>query len=559
MRSIQFWIAAFVLICTAPISFSQVEFNFEPLNSIPVQEDGRVKPLQTFSGESVKDITGRWKFQSREPVNTLLLFLSSHDWSDAEIVKLGYIPLKKALGVDLNQERFSVNGLINNASFQAVAEDVRNKQMAGTKLNKLENETGRLMHQLITYQILVSGEALTMVPPPPGSPEVAKWLSIVQPTGYPAETQAKIKDTFSDVITAFHHGNASEFEQSSISLHTLLAQLNTDPLIYPTAALMEREIYYNESRPFLNAWIIYMLAFFGFLLSFFFVKARWLYWTSMAFAFGGFAFHGWGLLLRALIAGRPPVSNMYETVVFVGWGVLLFALIFELIYRRRWYAAVGTFCGVGFLILADILPFDPNIEPLVPVLRSNYWLIIHVLTITISYSAFALAMGLAHVSLFVYFYCPNNKMLLRELSLFLYRVLQVGVVLLAIGTILGGVWAAESWGRFWGWDPKETWALISLLGYLAILHARYTGWIHDFGTAIGSILGFFLILMTWYGVNFVLGTGLHSYGFGAGGGEYVIAYLVAEFIFMGVVSIKYLMMRSTMPIEENVDDGISAA
>jgi cytochrome c-type biogenesis protein CcsB len=361
------------------------------------------------------------------------------------------------------------------------------------------------------------------------------------------------------VISAFHHGDANEFEEKSISFKNLLAQLNTDPQIYPAAANIEREIFYNESRPFLNAWIIYMVGFFGFLLSFFFKQARWLYWTSLAFAFGGFIFHGWGLLLRGIIAGRPPVSNMYETVVFVGWGVLLFALIFELIYRRRWYATVGSFCGVGFLILADILPFDPNIEPLVPVLRSNYWLIIHVLTITISYSAFALAMGLAHVNLFVYFYRPNSKQLLRELSLFLYRVLQVGVVLLASGTILGGVWAAESWGRFWGWDPKETWALISLLGYLAILHARYTGWIHDFGTAIGSILGFFLVLMTWYGVNFVLATGLHSYGFGAGGGEYVIGYLVVEFLFMGVVSIKYLMTRSKMPIDPDVEEAVPTA
>ncbi len=559
MSRLYFWTALFILGLSTPVSFSQAEFNFGPLDTIPIQEDGRVKPLQTFTGEAVKDITGRWKFQKREPVNTVLLFLSSHDWSDADIVKFGYIPLKEQLGVDMNKERYSVNELISNPKFQTMAKQVREKQVAGADLTKLENEMARLMHQLITYQILVSGESLTVVPPPPGSPADAKWLSVVQPTGYDAETQTKIKDTFSDVITAFHHGNASEFEQKSISLKTLLAQLNPDPEIYPAASLIEREIYYNQSRPFLNAWIIYMIAFFGFLLSFFFVKANWLYWASLAFAFGGFFLHGWGLLLRGMIAGRPPVSNMYETVVFVGWGVLMFALIFELVYRRRWYAAVGSFCGVGFLILADILPFDPNIEPLVPVLRSNYWLIIHVLTITISYSAFALAMGLAHVNLFFYFYRPGKKALLRELSLFLYRVLQVGVVLLASGTILGGVWAAESWGRFWGWDPKETWALISLLGYLAILHARYTGWIHDFGTSIGAILGFFLILMTWYGVNFVLATGLHSYGFGAGGGEYVIAYLVAEFIFMGVVSVKYVLTRSNVSAPSNMDGGVAAS
>ena len=110
----------------------------------------------------------------------------------------------------------------------------------------------------------------------------------------------------------------------------------------------------------------------------------------------------------------------------------------------------------------------------------------------------------------------------------------MGVILLAAGTILGGVWANESWGRFWGWDPKETWALISLLGYLALLHARFIGWVKDFGLAVGAVLCFMLIVMTWYGVNFVLGRGLHSYGFGAGGGQWITLYLIAEFVYLSL-------------------------
>ncbi|MBZ0254540.1 hypothetical protein K8I31_00665, partial [bacterium] len=205
LRPIYFWIATLIFVIAAPAGFSQAELNFGPLDSIPVQDNGRMKPLQTFSGETVKDITGRWKFQGRQPVNSLLLFLSSHDWSDADIVKLGYIPLKEELGLDVDKTRFSVNELVNNQKFQTMADAVRQKQMADKKLSKMDNEVGQLMHQLISYQILVSGESLAIVPPPPGSPEGAKWLSIVQPTGYPAETQTKIKDTLSNVISAFHH------------------------------------------------------------------------------------------------------------------------------------------------------------------------------------------------------------------------------------------------------------------------------------------------------------------------------------------------------------------
>ena len=113
------------------------------------------------------------------------------------------------------------------------------------------------------------------------------------------------------------------------------------------------------------------------------------------------------------------------------------------------------------------------------------WLTVHVLTITLGYAAFTLAMGIGHLNLGLYFFAPAEAALFKTLSLFLYRALQVGTLFLAVGTMLGGVWASYSWGRFWGWDPKETWALIALLGYLAILHGRMIGWFKDFGMAVG--------------------------------------------------------------------------
>ena len=260
----------------------------------------------------------------------------------------------------------------------------------------------------------------------------------------------------------------------------------------------------------------------------------------------GFAMCTFGLYLRVVIAGRPPVSNMYESVVYMGWGVLLFAGIFELVYRQRIFGMCGAAMGVLVLVMADMLPFDPAISPLVPVLRSNYWLIIHVMTIVISYSAFGLAMMIGHFALLGYLFTPHKKTLIRTANTFVYRSIQVGVLLIAAGTILGGVWANESWGRFWGWDPKETWAFISLVGYLALVHARYTGMVGPFGMAIGSVVGFQLIIMTWYGVNFVLAAGLHSYGFGAGGLGYLIGYEVGEAIFMAIVAFRYKVVGDSL-------------
>jgi cytochrome c biogenesis factor len=127
----------------------------------------------------------------------------------------------------------------------------------------------------------------------------------------------------------------------------------------------------------------------------------------------------------------------------------------------------------------------------------------------------------------------SPEMPLRQMAFFAYRAVQIGVILLAAGTILGGVWADYSWGRFWGWDPKETWALIALLGYLALIHARFRGMVGSFGFLAGCVIAFLLVLMAWYGVNFILGQGKHSYGFSSGGTSYVATYCTMQILFFG--------------------------
>jgi ABC-type transport system involved in cytochrome c biogenesis permease subunit len=235
---------------------------------------------------------------------------------------------------------------------------------------------------------------------------------------------------------------------------------------------------------------------------------------------------------------------MYESVIWVAFGTMLFALIFEAIYRTRYILIGSVPVAVVALILADSQPvaLDRSIQPLVPVLQSNFWLTTHVLTITLSYAAFLLAVGVAHLALGM---VMARKKPSPELYNYIYRTLQVGVMLLATGTILGGVWANYSWGRFWDWDPKETWALVALLAYLFLLHGRIAGRWGGFGLAVGSILGFITIVMAWYGVNFVLGVGLHSYGFGSGGFGQAIAYVVFELAFVAfAVFRKYTAPKS---------------
>ena len=238
---------------------------------------------------------------------------------------------------------------------------------------------------------------------------------------------------------------------------------------------------------------------------------------------------------------------------------------FDEMHKRRFFGIGGTFMtGVGGLVLllsnlqaADAQIVSENFSPLQPVLRSNFWLTIHVLTIVASYGAGGLALGLGNISICYYIFgkyrAPAGNVeggafrppeQCASLAQYCYRSIQVAVLLLAIGTILGGLWADVSWGRFWGWDPKEVWALISLLIYLAFLHARFAGWLNNFGMVAGTIAGFSMIMMSWVGVNFGLplladtdnvSVGLHSYGAGENAASAIFSVVL-------VVAINWILL-----------------
>ena len=307
---------------------------------------------------------------------------------------------------------------------------------------------------------------------------------------------------------------------------------------------IQAEIFYNSLKPFQKAWMLYLLFLFFALLAYLLKNPALIFrWRPPGllpvFALG-FLSHTLGLALRSYIMARPPVSNMFETVVWVPWAALLAGMAFLIKGARAPFLAAAIlafFC----LFLTEAAPkaLDSSLQPLEAVLRSSFWLSTHVLVITMSYSFFFLAFVLGDMALLSYIARKEGGMaFVRKMSAPIYRSLQWGVALLAAGTVLGAIWADYSWGRFWGWDPKESWALVSLLGYLALLHGRLAGWIRDMGMAVGAVLMFFLVIMAWYGVNFILGAGLHSYGFGTGGAGYVAGFLALHLILCGLALLR---------------------
>jgi ABC-type transport system involved in cytochrome c biogenesis permease subunit len=506
----------------------------DPLRTIAIQDGGRLKPLDTFARETARRVSGAVPFTGGEsvkgmdPVEWILAMLSDpHRWREEPIVKVSHAGLRAAAGLPPKEnQRYSFTELTTHAGFLAAADKVHAKQRQDreAKLDPVEREIATLYDTLGVMAGIFSGESLRIVPHP--SDKNATWFSLADLDQVEQAPIQRIRTLTAALVTAYQSGDKANVSAAASALGRRLAELA--PAVYPASKELGVEVGYNRFKPFRLAWVAYLFGFL-FLLASFPLAARWAGWTGMALVLVGFVLHAYGMGLRVYISGRPPVTNMYESVVWVAWGAMLFALIFEAVYKARYFAVAAAGLATLCLILADNVPIlDGSIEPLVPVLRDNMWLTVHVLTITLGYAAFLLAMGLGHLILGLYFFSPGRTVLFKTLSLFLYRALQVGTLLLATGTMLGGVWASYSWGRFWGWDPKETWAFIALLGYLAVLHGRMVGWIKEFGMAVGAILGFLLVLMAWYGVNFVLGTGLHSYGFGSGGYIYVGGFVAFE-------------------------------
>ncbi|HRD55766.1 MAG TPA: cytochrome c biogenesis protein CcsA, partial [Parachlamydiaceae bacterium] len=309
-------------------------------------------------------------------------------------------------------------------------------------------------------------------------------------------------------------------------------------LYYPSKAQLKAEFYYYHYPIAKIAIVFYLIA----LIALFFgktLKKKSIGLIGFIFLSGAFLLHTALLLMRTFILNRPPVSNMFETVLYVPWIAMVAGFIFYLFEKNRWLLITSSFSSLFLLILLELTGMHQQLENVQAVLDSNYWLTIHVLLIVGSYGIFVLCGLLGQIYLGYTLFYPGEKEEMKFLSKFILQTMYLGVFMLIPGTLLGGVWAAESWGRFWDWDPKESWAFISSSIYLAFIHGYRFHKISSFGLSLGAVIGLMAISFTWYGVNYILGTGLHSYGFGTGKDIYYYSFLLLQTAFLIIVSIKH--------------------
>ncbi len=516
------------------------------LRLVPTQTGGRLKPFDEFARETVLSLTGMRSFGKLDPSEMLIsMMIEPKVWSELPIIRVSNDELKKQMLLDLGRKYFSPSELMKNNIFLQYAQGIEGQggqvtskgiDVTTSKKDPRTEELKRVVDRVTRFQSLVGGQ-LWMVMPDQAVALVEgqnqKWINLneAMKLDHPA-----MKPVLG-MLKAYLERNSQDFNEQSQMVRVTIS--NSVPSMQDHNYKIKAEVLYNMLRPFLQAMIFYLIA--GIL---------WMFATGHRFArmmakfltFSAMILHAFGFALRCYVAGRPPVTNMYESIIWVSFGVMTFALLIYAKHKHHILLTTSTILAGLSLFAADAAPMvmDPTIRPLVPVLRSNYWLTIHVLTITLSYAAFMLAMGISNVSLFQFTRATseNNEQRISLLNQLSYRALMFGTVLLAAGTILGGIWADYSWGRFWGWDPKEVWALIALLAYMAVLHGRYAGWVGKFTFPLWTVICFSTVLMAWYGVNFILGVGLHSYGFSNGGQAVMASFIVFQGLFCAWVSVR---------------------
>lgn len=550
------------------------DFDYDILRTVPVQAYGRMPPLDTLARTAVAKVTGTETWEGHDPVGVMLAWRSDPaTWRQEPLITIGNAALREALELPDDRQVFSFDELLRHAPFMRVVSEARTPGRA-TPPDPLEKKALKIHEQLEMLAKVMSGELPPLVP---ATGRVTDpWRSLDEvPPGESAALDAA-RTSWRNVLSAIRTGDADGYAQAARQLVSDLAAL---PAAYrPPAEVMAQEVSVNQLEPFHWGWVWLFvgagLALLSLLLS---VGLRGgatallvvLDLATLAAVAIGFGWSTFGLWQRWEFAGRIPAANMYESLLFLSWGAALFAIIATVlvVFTRRWRSLPVTAAPMGAiaLLLAQKLPLDRAIGPVAPVLLDTYWMAIHVPIIMVSYSVLAIAVLIAHVQLVTLAVAPRATKTAQGIDRLHYWYVAAGAWLLLTGIITGSMWGASSWGRYWGWDPKEVWSLIAFLAYMAILHVRVdregpAPWMYGiaavltigllgviiplvapltlmkvvalggavvaglifvlgrglFATATKSIIAFWLIIMTYVGVNYVLGAGLHSYGFGTG-------------------------------------------
>ena len=502
------FVSFLIILFTISTQSSAFDFcNNKSIETHTVLQNGRLKPLKVHAAETLKYLTGKSKFNGLNAVTTYcrLSFSNFYPPKKALIFPLiEHVTLKEKLEI-LPSSSFTFEELEESRSTLML---LKKDAVEGGSLDKAINKA---LNFIRIYRDITTGNNWTV--------PATSYSSI--------EDMEPIANLF-NVIPKDSYARASEILKSELEKRQLTFNQK-----FPNKA--EFEYFYTNLKLPLFSMLLTLLA-----IAFLVARKS----LTIGLIFTGLTVTAQTLLLifRVYISERAPVTNMYETVLFSGYAGLLMAVIIGHFKKEKMFLLIG----LGYNLLSIFMlnfsggMLSASIGPLVPVLRDNFWLSTHVTSIIASYGALALSWVMANIVLVKSRFSTIDNKEINHYSDIMYSCLKYGVSLLAGGIILGGVWADYSWGRFWGWDPKETWSLIVLCIYMIILHGRYTNWITNKRFVPFTAVAFLSVMMAWFGVNYILASGLHSYGFSEGGAIFLGIFFSAQLILLAVTTPKLL-------------------
>ena len=489
---------------------------------------GRMKPANTFSSELLRKVSRSNSYNGLNSDQVLVSIMDNPGvWFNAPIV---YIKsgqkgdtIKKIIGIDEKIKKAPLVSFFDSLGNYKLANNLEKAYLSNVP-SQIEKDIIELDRRVNLLYSALEGKIMRIFPVPNDINN--KWISYPEISEYSYEGADSLY--VNNVLNLYFQTlrvarQDQDYTQSEELLESIKGfQKKYGSKVMPSDFKINSEVVYNKADIFNRLYKWYLFAGLGLLLILIFQIFYDNKFTSHliklfeSLIITLFVFNTIGLAARWYIAGHAPWSDAYESIIFVAWATVIFGIIFG---RKSYFTlASSTFVASIILSIANMNWLDPSIANLQPVLDS-YWLMIHVAVIVGSYGPFAIGMILGIVTLFLTIIATkkNRKIFsrkLEELTIVNELSLTIGLVMLTIGNFLGGMWANESWGRYWGWDPKETWALISIMIYTAVLHLRIiprlnNKWLFN----LMSIISFAAIMMTYFGVNFYL-VGLHSYASG---------------------------------------------
>lgn len=529
-------------------------FNYDAFGQLPVSYGGRFKPMDTVARNTLTILSGRQKLKLDDDTE-----LTATQWLTDVLAVPGTAATYPIFRVDHPEVRTLIGQGESDAkrfSYSDIDPQLQNLFQVARQADAIDrasrdafqNQVLELAGHISTFLGLANHEAIHTIPT--DDADAGDWqpMHADGPASLTDDTMANnTRRLYHEVYNAYSAGQPVQFNQKVQQLQHQLA--SADATIADKAGL---EWHFNHFGPFGKTMVLYLVA--GLLIVFsWLVAPRLLLSTAMKLVVVALVLHTAALLVRILLSGRPPVTNLYSSAVFIGWGIVILSLVLEPLIKRGLGLIVGVGAGFATLLIAQGLSSDGDtMAVLQAVLDTNFWLWTHVTTITLGYTAayVAGALGIVYVLAGV-FTKAVDRQLSRRLSAAIYGTVCFAVLLSFIGTILGGIWADQSWGRFWGWDPKENGALMIVIWNAVILHCRWGHMVRERGMAVLAILGNIVTSWSWFGVN-LLGAGLHSYGFTDGGDGNMLQKLLnpgpKEWLLLFVFSQLLLVVVGTLPM-----------